>query len=277
MPKPFLLLTIVLLALPLRAWGCQGHRAVAAAALDQLPPGLAPWFWGCEASLPEHAGDPDRWKATDPGEASRHFLDCDAYGGASRVPRDKEAARAMLGPEAFLKAGQLPWIVAARVHSLALAFRRCDRPQVLLEAAYLSHFVADLNAPLHTVSRGRDRAGLRARWETCLTEEILLGQGWIPQPCPTDMGANPESAPWAWLRETHGLMDGLLLDDLAAQQLAQRDEAPVFGARYWMAFRKWQSPHVREQLTRSAQRTSQMIQFAWALAGSPPWPPENGR
>jgi len=43
-------------------------------------------------------------------------------------------------------------------------------------------------------------------------------------------------------------------------------------ASYWTAFRQLQEPHVKEQLTLAAQRTAEMILFAWIRAGKPQVP-----
>ena len=47
-----LLFAVALAAPPLPAWGPQGHRMLATAALLDLPPEVAPWFAGQEAILP---------------------------------------------------------------------------------------------------------------------------------------------------------------------------------------------------------------------------------
>ena len=62
MSAPTLFLTFVLAfaalsPAPLAAWGVQGHEAAAAAALEDLPPGVAAWFAGQEAILRDHAGE----------------------------------------------------------------------------------------------------------------------------------------------------------------------------------------------------------------------------
>ena len=58
--SPFVLLALTLLPGPTAAaWGSLGHRMVATGALQDLPPDLAAWFAGLEATLPDHANDPD--------------------------------------------------------------------------------------------------------------------------------------------------------------------------------------------------------------------------
>lgn len=253
---------------PLGAWGALGHRLVAQAALADLPPGPAAWFEGQADRIQEHANDPDGWKADDPLERPRHFLECEAYGGPDRVPRDREAARERLGAGPFQACGQLPWSIQDRVQALAAAFRAGDRDRAALAAAILSHYTGDASVPLHATwhrhghRTGQD--GIHHRWQEDLVQR--LAGGWRPEPRPPALDGD---GPWDWLRQGFALVPGLLADDRAARAA---DPDGGYGPGYWLAFQRAQGPRVREQLALGARRTAGMILLAWTLAGRPPAP-----
>ncbi len=262
-------LAVVCCAVPLGAWGAKGHRMVAQAALRDLPPPVGAWFQGQEDTLPEHANDPDVWRSSDPLEGPRHYLDCEPYGGPDAVPRDLDAAQAMLGPEAFQQDGQVPWTIQDRVDTLTRAFQGGDPAQVAYQAAILCHYVADLAVPLHTTSNYNGQMtgqkGVHHRWETGLVQRL---GSWQPEVRPAGLGRDAWYAPWTWLGDSYALVAAVLGDDLAASQ-GESFELKEPGPGYWQAFERLQMPVVKARLTLAAQRTAQMILLAWNRAGQP--------
>ena len=256
-------------AVPLAAWGPKGHRIVATLALQDLPPDLAEWFQGRADVFKEHVNEPDHWKASDPQEGPRHYLDCEAYGGPGRVPLSRAAAERRLGPEAFQHDGQVPWTIQDRVQELAQAFRDGDPDQVAFRAAILCHYVGDISVPLHTTENydGQltGQQGVHKRWESGLVERL---GSWDPEPMPLEpAGAD---APFQWLRASYTLVPGLLADDQAASQLGSPDASRnAWDSPYWSEFNRRQGPHVKEQLVLAGQRTAEMILLAWESAGRP--------
>jgi hypothetical protein len=276
--RPGARLTLALLfALPgasLGAWGSQGHSLIAATALKDLPVEVSSWFLGYEGDLPAHANDPDHWKSSDPQEGPRHFLDSEAYGGPGQVPRDEAQAQALLGAEVFARSGQVPWTVLDHVQKLALAFKAFDRPHIAMEAAYLSHYVGDLNVPLHT-TRNYDgeetgQRGVHHRWESGLVERLAGTPDWSVEVRPVGLGDAPGEAPWPWLQESFELVDRVLADDQFASREDQLDPSRYRSQTYWAVFQRLQGPVVQDRLAASAHRTAEMILLAWNLAGNPP-------
>ena len=280
MPKPTLILALAILVgaapgVTLRGWGTLGHQMAATGALADLPPGLAAWFAGHADTVRDHANDPDQWKHHDPLEGPKHFLDCEAYGGAGSVPVDMDAARARVGADLFEKEGQVPWAILARVERLTRTFAKGDPDQVAFEAAIVSHYVADLSVPLHTTSNHdggeTGQHGVHRRWESTLLEHLVDLEDWRPEARPAVLGREPETAPWAWLREGFDLVPRILADDLAAERAGQEVAEPL-GSVYWKVFQRLEGPVLKEQLTLAANRTAQMILLAWTRAGKPEAP-----
>ena len=272
MLRSTLLAAAVLGSAPLAAWGDLGHRLVAQTALADLPPGPAAWFAGRAELLGNHASDPDRWKAADPQERPRHFLECEAYGGPERVPRDRGAARARLGRDRFQACGQLPWTILDRVRSLAAAFRAGDPDLAAVAAAVLCHYVGDASVPLHTTCNRHGHAtgqdGIHWRWQVELVRRLAAEDGGRLEVRPADLGCRPLEAPWDWLRQGFALLPEVLAADLAAQ----RADPDGRGEDYWRALLRTQGRRVRDQLALGAQRTARMILLAWTLAGRPAAP-----
>ena len=285
MSKRTLLLACAILAaaspgVTLSAWGNLGHQMAATGSLADLPPDLGAWFEGREGALKDHANDPDDWKHHDPLEGPKHFLDCEAYGGAASVPVDEDAAKARVGADLFQKEGQVPWTILARVDSLSRTFATGDADQVAFEAAILSHYVADLSVPLHTTSNhdGAETGqhGIHRRWESTLLQRIVNQEDWLPEVRAAVPTAEPAKAPWAWLQEGYSLVPQVLADDSAAERAGQ-EVADGLGTVYWKVFQRLEGPIVKEQLTLAANRTAQMILWAWTRAGKPAAPVSSAR
>lgn len=259
---------LILAALPLTAWGPRGHRLVADASLKALPPDVRAWYSGREAVYRETCLEPDRQKDHDPDEDSRHHLHTEAYGGPTGVPFDLETARKRLGPILFARRGQLPWAIGARYQRLVEAFRAQDPARVVVDSAWLCHYVADAQVPLHSTrnSNGKEtgQKGIHRRWETALVDWKVRA---VAATRPAQAPVQPLREPWSWIAEAHALLPALLeADDRASRGVdyGEPGESP-----YWEAFSASERGRVTGQLVRSAERTSDLILAAWKDAGHP--------
>jgi hypothetical protein len=263
-----LLLVLQLVALPLWAWGDQGHRVVSTLALQSLPAGPRAWFAGREAEMGDHASDPDHWKQ-DRKEGPRHFLDMEPYGDPERLPRTLEEAQARVGGD-YYRLGVVPWIIQDRWRDLVAAFREGDPAKVAMATAILGHYVADAHVPLHTTvnhdGQLTGQRGVHSRWESGLVGRYVVAGALSVQP------ARPDPAflerPWDWLRASHQLVPQLLADDREADRTTeggrQRTQA------YWQIFWARQGPVVQQQLQLAGEHLGDAILNAWIAAGKPP-------
>ncbi|HJW43284.1 MAG TPA: S1/P1 nuclease [Geothrix sp.] len=269
---------LLILTVPLCAWGDKGHRVVSNLALTSLPPGPRAWFAGREAEVADHASDPDHWRQ-DHKEGPRHFLDMEPYGGPDRLPRTLEEAKARLGGD-YDRHGVVPWIIQDRWRDLVAAFRAGDPAQVARATAVLGHYVADAHVPLHT-SANHDgqftgQRGVHSRWEIGLVERYLEADALAVPP------ATPDRAfldrPWEWLRASHALVPQLLEDDRAADRTTpQGDRGKARTQAYWLIFREKQGPVITRQLALAAQHLGDAILNAWIEAGKPDCPATDAR
>jgi len=268
MKLALLLLPLLCLAgLPGAAWGEKGHRLIASNALRSLPPGVSSWYSGQEYQVVSHASDPDHWKH-DRKEPPRHFINSEVYGGPSGVPTSTDEAVARIGSRRFAKAGQLPWVIQDQVRNLAQAFRSRNRGQVLMETAYLSHYVGDLHVPLHSTAnfdgQWNGQKGVHHRWETGLVERYVEESSL--RVLPATRGATLQS-PWRWLQESYALVPLVLQDDQASGQASAKGRRR--GGAYWPLFWHAQGSVVRGQLERAGQRTGELVVLAWEMGGRP--------
>jgi len=262
----------ILLSPPAQAWGVLGHRLLAAGALRDLPPEVAVWYEGREARVADHAAEPDAWREGDPLEAPRHFLNGEPYGGAGEVPHGELAAQGRLGAEAFRALGQVPWVIQARTLALAQAFRSGDRDRVALETAWLSHYVGDLQVPLHTTVHfdgEPGQAGLHARWESQLLERLEAQAPFEPEVRPAVPDPGAWSLPFAWLAESFAQVPELLEADREARAVAVRSGEGGYGPIYWGVFQDLQGERLKLRLSLAAHRTAVMVLEAWRLAERP--------
>ncbi len=257
---------------PLRAWGDKGHRIINGMLLKTLPAGAGAWYAGKEDYLREHASDPDHWHSRDRKEGPRHFLDCEIYGGAGKVPLDSAVAIQQVGSDAFFKNGQLPWVIQDRWKDLVEAFQIGDRDKVAFATAILGHYVADAHVPLHS-TRNHDggetgQKGVHSRWESGLVERYVVEANLNVRPAKLD----PEvmAAPWKWLRDSYGLAPNVLASDKTADRTSPGDRR---GARrdsaYWLIFWAEQKDTVKRQLEQSADDLGDLVYTAWVRAGKP--------
>ena len=271
MKTPLLLLLLV--ALPLSAWGDQGHRVVSTLALDGLPPDLRAWYAGHESEVGDHASDPDHWR-NDRKEGPRHFLDVEPYGGADHLPRTLEEAQAMLGGD-YYRQGVVPWIIQDRWRDLVDAFKSGDASRVALATSILSHYVADAHVPLHTTEnhdgQATNQRGVHSRWESGLVERYLRVEAIKALPAEAD--PRIMERPWDWLRASHALVPQLLEDDRSADRTTPMDgQRKQRTQAYWMIFWAKQGPVVKGQLQLAGKHLGDAILTAWIAAGKPAGP-----
>ena len=257
---------------PLQAWGDKGHRIINGAMLKTLPPELQAYYAGREDYLREHASDPDVWRSHDRKEGSRHFVDSEIYGGAAKVPLTIEQAIQQVGSEAFIKNGQLTWVIQDRWKDLVEAFQTGDRDKIAFATAILGHYVGDAHVPLHS-TRNHDgqetgQKGVHSRWESGLVERYVVEANLKLRPAKVD----PEvmAAPWKWLRTSYLLAPQILASDQEAERTTSMNRR---GTRrdgaYWPIFWAEQGKTVEQCLEQSSEALGDLVLSAWVQAGKP--------
>jgi hypothetical protein len=146
------------------AWYAEGHRRIAVAAVEALPPEVPGAFRASAAAIGDLAGDPDVWKHDGTphlanGERPEHYLDVERLRGEPWPELRTEAQRRIAGLGLDVgDVGMLPWTIVELTERLALAFAQlrrwpddeAARAQALVTAGRLAHYAGDLVQPLHT-------------------------------------------------------------------------------------------------------------------------------
>ena len=120
--------------------------------LPLLPPEIRPFFQKYQASIVEHAIDPDLWRTVGwLEEPPRHFLDMDAYGPYpfKELPHLYDDAVKRYGLEFVQKNGTLPWRSEEIYRKLVEAFTQqapYARENIKLFASVMSHYAGDAHA-----------------------------------------------------------------------------------------------------------------------------------
>jgi len=255
-------------------WGLVAHRLVARASCESTPGPLGAFFRSFSERLSNLSLEPDtRLRTLDADEPPRHFFDVDTLapepGDLAGLPRDLALAEKKFGKERLAKEGILPWWIARSEARLRAAMKRGDGGDVLREAAYLCHYVADLHQPLH-LTRNYDgqetgNDGVHVAFERFMIERNPLAYrslGAVQEP----PGTIDDPADWAIRRagEVWRQVPLILEADRAATVGMKRD-----GTDYYAELEKRLGKNARDLLSRAAAATARLWMAAWVAAGKP--------
>lgn len=242
--------------------------------MRDVPEPLRTFFVAHTGHLSDLSLEPDTvLKPADPDEGPRHFVELDVLledpVRARDLPGDLEAARRRFGPARLAKAGILPWWIADRTAALSRAMREGDAERVLVLAAHLSHYAADLHQPLH-LTRNYDgqetgNDGIHAAFERFLIERRR--ESFRPAAGPAEpLRRIDDPATWALGRAADVFPSAReVLEADTEATLAVKKE----GADYYRELDRRAGPLARRLLAQSARATAALWISAWIDAGRP--------
>ena len=262
---------------PAQAWGFAAHRAIAGAVIALLPAELRPLFEEYRDVFVERSIDPDTWRAAGfDEEASHHFLDLDWEGFGPdpylELPRDYDAAVAKFGLARIERMGTLPWRVEAYAARLRDVLERSagrgdlGRFDVVLFAAWLTHYVSDALVPFHAVvnydGQLTGQRGIHARFESVLYERYRARLD--IDPAAMAAVADPRDFVFDVLAEGTRLAPVVLAADAAAMGVGNDyDDA------YYAAFFEGGGAVLERRMNESIAGVAAVIAGAWEAAGRP--------
>ncbi len=269
----------VILASPISAsaWGIEVHKFIMARAIPLLPREIRPYFQKYQASIVEHAGDPDLWRTVGwIEEPPRHFVDMDAYGAYpfSELPHDYDEAVKRYGREFVQRNGTLPWRSEDMYRRLVEAFSQkapYARENIRLFSSVIAHYTADAHQPFHAVlnydGQLTGQWGIHSRFETELVERYQSKLHLSPT-LPSGI-ANPREFIFAALTASFALAQPILDADKSA--VSGRD---FYDDGYFAKFFASTRPTLEKRLSDSIAGVAAMITAAWVEAGRPALPAE---
>jgi len=260
---------------PAAAWGFEAHKFIMARAIPLLPREIRPYFEKYEASIVEHAIDPDLWRTAGwLEEPPRHFVDMDAYGPYpfAGMPHVYDEAVKRYGAEFVLKNGTLPWRSEEIYGKLVEAFTQkagYSRENIRFFSSVIAHYVADAHVPFHA-SLNYDgqltgQWGVHSRFESELFERYRSTLTISPRP-PAPI-ANTREFIFETLTASFPLVRPLLDADQAA--IAGRDS---YDDTYFTLFFSKARPILEQRLSDSISGVASVITAAWVEAGRPALP-----
>lgn len=257
------------------AWGIEVHKFIMARAISLLPREIRPYFEKYQASIAEHAGDPDLWRTVGwVEEPPRHFVDMDAYGPYpfKEFPHDYDEAVRRYGLEFVQKNGTLPWRSEEMYRKLVEAFTQkapYARENIRLFSSVIAHYAADANQPFHATlnydGQLTGQWGIHSRFETELVDRYQ-----------STLRLSP-GTPAAIASPREFIISALTASFALVQPILDADKAAVAGHEfydddYFERFFTATRPTLEKRLSDSITAVASMITAAWAEAGRPTVP-----
>ena len=280
-----LIMLLVTMVLGLSSWGFLVHHTTTQLAIYELPKAMQPFFYKHIKGLVKDCTRPDERRNSDPKEATKHFIDMEAYGdsAAYKMPTNWDNAIAKYGKDSLLKYGYVPYHVIAMKALLTDAFKANDTTKILFFAADIAHYIEDAHVPLHTSlnydGQLTNQKGLHALWES-VTPEVEMSTYNLHSKHKATYLTNPEEAIWVDVRATNDLLADVFAKEkeVSAQFPDSLKYKTVFkygkklkyySEAFAKAYGESLKPTINEQLIKSTNLVADFWYTAWVDAGKP--------
>jgi hypothetical protein len=267
------------------SWGFLVHRTVHQLAVYELPKPMHSFFYTNMKYLVENAPRPDQRRNQDSAEASRHFIDLEAFGDSAawKMPFRWEDAVNIYTKDSLLKYGYVPYHIIAMKNKLTEAFRSGNKDSILFYATDLGHYIGDANVPLHTSlnydGQLTNQKGLHSLWESMIPE-IELNRYNLYSGHKAVYLQNPEKRVWDCIRRAHILLTDVFgMEKAASQQFIDSTkfrvqvrrgrEVKSYTSEFAKAYSRLLKNTINEQLLHSADMLADFWYTAWVDAGKP--------
>ncbi len=281
--------TIVLSALLLcpqylMPFGFFAHRHINRLAVYTLPYEMMGFFREHVVFLSHRAVDPDRRAHAMHGEAQRHYIDLDRYGDHPfpDLPMEWLQALSAFPEDTLLQYGVLPWHIQTMANRLRFAFQQGNPDEILLQAAYLGHYVADACTPLHTTldynGREAHQKGIHGLWESRLPE--LLFDHYTFSVGKAEYVSDVLAKAWELVKYSHTKLDALYhafdsiylnapAHSIYSHQMRGQSHERVFSLQFCEDYHKALGGMVEAQMRLAIKTIGDLWYSAWVDAGRP--------
>lgn len=283
--KSVLLVGLLATVVGLSSWGFLVHHTTQQLAVYELPKAMQPFFFKAMKGLVKDATRPDERRNTDPTEATKHFIDLEAYGdsAAYKMPLKWDDAVAKYTKDTLLKYGYVPYHIIAMKAKLVEAFAAKDKEKILFIAADLAHYIEDANVPLHTSinydGQLTNQKGIHALWES-VTPEVELSSYTLSSKHKAAYLTKPEEAIWGAIRVSSGLVAEVFAkekevsakfpDSLKYKTVFKYGKKlKYYSETFAKAYGESLKPSINQQLINSANLVADFWYTAWVDAGKP--------
>lgn len=269
----------------LSSWGFLVHRTINQLAVYRLPDPLQGFFYQQMDYLVKHSVRADQRRNEDSTEATKHFIDLEAYGNnaLADMPRNWNAAVARYSKDSLLKYGYVPYYVVLMQENLTRAFHNRQRDSILFYAADLAHYISDAHVPLHTTinydGQLTDQKGLHALWET-VVPELELANYELVEPGTAQYINDKNAAIWTAVAKAYNQLPAVFGEEKEATklfteatkfriQLRNGREVKYFTTAFALEYSKRMGTSINNQLKASARMVADFWYTAWVDAGKP--------
>ncbi len=279
--RTLLLLIVVFFS----SWGFLVHRTIHQLAVYELPKPMQSFFYKNMNYLVENAGRPDQRRNQDSTEASKHFIDLEAFGDSAawKMPFKWDDAVKMFTKDTLLEYGYVPYQIISMKNKLMNAFRSLNKDSILFYATDLAHYIGDANVPLHTSlnydGQLTNQHGLHSLWES-MVPEIEIEQYNLYTHHKANYLSDPEQAVWDCIRRSYKLTANVFGKEIEATkqfvdstkfrtQMRRGKELKSFTSAFAKSYSKLLGPTINDQLLNSARMIADFWYTAWVDAGKP--------
>ena len=267
------------------SWGFLVHRTVHQLAVYELPSEIMPFFYSHMDYLVREATRPDKRRNQDSTEATKHFIDLEAYGtdAAKTMPMDWQKAIQMYSKDSLLKYGYVPYHVIYIKGKLTEAFKQMNKDSILFYAADLGHYISDANVPLHTTinydGQLTNQKGLHSLWESMIPE-LEIEKYKLYTSHKATYVKKPANAIWRAVRQAAKLVPELLAvekeiskgfteEQKYRTQIRRGHESKSYTSGFAKAYAAALQNTINDQLINSANLIADFWFTCWIDAGKP--------
>lgn len=278
-----LLLTVLLITSG--SWGFLVHRTVNQLAVYQLPKGMQGFYYKNMDYVVKNSVRPDQRRNEDPSEATKHFIDLEAFGDSAawKMPMDWETAVKEYSRDSLIKYGYVPYYVIVEQQRLTQAFKSGNKDSILFYSADIAHYIGDAHVPLHTSinydGQLTNQRGLHALWET-VVPEIVLPEYNLSSRHKAKYLKHSDVAIWEAVRSGFVLLKDVFEQEREATkmftdetkyriQMRNGKEVKYYTSDFAKEYSKRLGPTINQQLNRSASLVADFWYTCWVDAGRP--------
>jgi len=267
------------------SWGFLVHRTVHQLAVYELPGSLQRFFYRHLEYGVRYSVRPDQRRNRDSTEATKHFIDFEAFGDSTawKMPFSWQEAVATYTKDSLLKHGYVPYHIIMMKEKLTNAFRNGKADSVLFYATDLAHYIGDANVPLHTTinydGQLTGQKGLHALWESVIPE-ILIDRYNLRSGHKAKYLRSPKEAIWNAVRRAFTMVPEVLAKEKEVSksfsdgtkyrvQIRNGREYRNYTGEFAKAYGKALGTTINDQLIRTADMIADFWYTAWVDAGKP--------
>lgn len=285
MQKNFFRVVLLVTVIAFSSWGFLVHRTIHQLAIYQLPKPMQPFFYKNMNNLVENAGRPDMRRNQDSTEATKHFIDLEAFGDSAawKMPFKWDDAVKIYTRDSLIKYGYVPYHIITMKNKLTEAFRSGNKDSILFYAVDMAHYIGDANVPLHTSlnydGQLTNQHGLHSLWES-MVPEIEIVQYNLYRDKKAKYLPDPEQTIWDCIRRAHQLLPDVFSKEIEATkqfvdstkfrtQIRRGKEVKSYSSAFAKAYSKLLGKTINDQLLNSSKMIADFWYTAWVDAGKP--------